>query len=183
MKHACLILVMLSLLASATAPADPPATAAAASNGCLVPDNLIVAPRTRNRPLPLLSRDASGNFHPACSVPWATLSPKDQPLPIVGCFQESLLQVPNDAACGQSTGRLWVSSRWVITSKDLSHQQKQVAACEQLQTGALAATRDFNIDCVPRANDEKPDSGVQAASPAATPPPAPATAPTPHPNP
>lgn len=167
--------------------ADEPQAAAQSETGCVTPDNLILGPRTQERPLPLLSGDPARGFHPACSVPWSTLSPKNQPLPIIGCFRDSLVQFANDAACGHGTGQLWVSSRWVLTSKELTQKPKRVAACEHLETGALAATRDFDLGCEQRTKEMKPAATATEQAPAdasATPTPATATsspaATTPH---
>ena len=99
-------------------PADEPARPRRRHDACQSPNNHILGPRSGDRPLPLLAGDAAHGFHPACAVPWATLSPTNQPLPVVGCFRGSLLQLDNDAACGHGTGRLWVSSRWVLTSAE-----------------------------------------------------------------
>jgi len=130
-------------------PADAPPTAAPRT--CQIPDNRIVGSRTRNRPLPLQAGDAAHGFHPACAVAWSRLSPNNQSLPVVGCFQDSLLQLDNDAACGRGTGRLWVSSRWVLTSADLQRMQgRDAATCEHLDNAAVAATRDWLPDCVPQ---------------------------------
>ena len=108
---------LLGLLAGAAlcpggVPADDPG-ATPAANACQIPDNRILGPRAADRPLPLLSGDASHGFRPACSVSWKALSPDGKPLPVVGCYQGNLLQLANDAACGGVTGRLWVSIRWV----------------------------------------------------------------------
>jgi hypothetical protein len=172
--------LLSALLCVVSAPgvrADQP-PAPQTDTACVTADNLILGPRTQDRPLPLLSGDPARGFHPACTVPWSTLSPKGQPLTIVGCFRDSLVQFANDAACGRGTGQLWVSSRWVLTSKELTQTPKRVAACEHLETGALAATRDFDLGCDPHSKDTK--SAASAAQPApaaaaATPTPATAT--------
>jgi hypothetical protein len=168
--------------------ADPPA-ATGGLGICQLPDNRIVGPRTRNRPLPLLAGDAAHGFHPACTVSWSSVSPNNESLPVVGCFQDSLLQLANDSACGRGTGRLWVSSRWVLTSADLQRAQSRVAAtCQRLDNSAVAATRDFLPECVPHngelppKGDARPGVAAGAAAPAAaaTPGPPPAAAPAPH---
>jgi hypothetical protein len=159
--------------------ADTPSTEAL--RACQIPDNHIVGSRTRNRPLPLQAGDAAHGFHPACTVAWSRLSPNNQSLPVVGCFQDSLLQLDNDAACGRGTGRLWVSSRWVVTSADLQRMRDHDGAtCERLDNAAVAATRDWLPECVPQ-NGVQPASAPRAgasapvSTPAAPAGPAPAT--------
>jgi hypothetical protein len=161
-----LLLALASSAAVLAVRADEPPQADKA-DACLMLNNRILGPRAADRPLPLLSGDSTRGFRPACAVPWSTLSPKNQSLPIVGCFHGSLLQVANDTVCGKGTGPLWVSARWVVTSADLEHREKLLAVCQQLETGAWAGTRDFNLDCKPRKKESKPS----------TPPPAPSRGP------
>jgi hypothetical protein len=117
---------------------------------CAVLENRIVGPRSADRPLPLLQGDPShGGLRPACTVPWSTLSPGNAPLPVTACYQDSLLQIANDAACGRGTGPLWVSSRWVVTSAELQRAKTDAARCQKMETGAYAGTRDFPPSCVP----------------------------------
>jgi hypothetical protein len=142
-------------------------------DACLMLNNRILGPRAADRPLPLLSGDSTRGFRAACAVPWSTLSPRNQSLPIVGCFHGSLLQVANDTACGNSTGPLWVSARWVVTSADLEHREKLVAVCQQLETGAWAGTRDFHLDCKPRKKELSAAEPEAKDSRPSTPPPAP----------
>src|ERR1700733_12137834 len=128
-----LLMALLSFGLVHEVPAAVPPAGTGALGLCKLPDNRIVAPRTRTRPLPLLAGDAAHGFHPACTVSWSSVSPNNESLPVVGCFQDSLLQVANDSACGRGTGRLWVSSRWVLTSADLLRAQSRVAAtCQRL---------------------------------------------------
>lgn len=161
--------------------ADEP-SAPAKDDACLMLNNRVLGPRTADRPLPLLAGDAVHGFRPACSVPWSTLSPKNQALAVVGCFRGSLLQIANDAACGRGTGPLWVSSRWVVTSADLQHPQKRVAICQQLETNAWAGTRDFPLDCEARKKDLQPESKPKQPAQSGTAPPASAAGATPHPS-
>jgi hypothetical protein len=152
----------------------------ARSDACLKLDNRVLGPRTSNRPLPLLSGDAAHGFHPACMVTWQTLSPRNEPLPITDCFSGSLLQIANEGACGSGTGPLWVNSRWVMTSAELSKPAARAATCQQLDTGAWAGTRAYDFDCVPQRKALK-NEGAPAESPArpaAAAAPAPAAAPT-----
>lgn len=146
-------------------PADDQPTPVSAPGTCQIPDNRIVGPRTQNRPLPLLAGDAAHGFHLACTVAWSSLSPDNQSLPVVGCFRGSLLQLDNDAACGRGTGRLWVSSRWVVTSADLQRTQGRAAAtCQLLDNSAVAATRDWLPGCVPEKKDLQPQTAPPAAA-------------------
>jgi hypothetical protein len=187
-----LLMALLSVGIVRDVPAGDQPTRAGAPGTCQVPDNHIVGPRTRNRPLPLVAGDAAHGFHPACTVSWSTLSPNNQSLPVVGCFQNNLLQLDNDAACGHGTGRLWVSSRWVLTSADLQRTQGRVAAtCQRLDNSAVAATRDWPPDCVPQTRELQLKSDAPAAVPAspharlapAPAPAAPGAAPAPTPTP
>ena len=166
---------LMMLLASVAgclsgASADEPTNPSAGQNACQVPDNHILGPRVSDRPLPLLSGDAAHGFRPACTVPWTTLSPDKQSLPVVGCYQDNLLQLANDAACGPGTGRLWVSIRWVRTSGEQQRAQSTATAtCQRLETGTYAATRDFpTTPCTPPGTAPDADANANAARPAAT---------------
>jgi hypothetical protein len=178
MKKALLLICALAPLVQANPPAPAPAaTPASKQEDCLAADNRILGPRTKDRPLPMLSGDAEHGFHPACAVAWSQLSPGNQPLPVLACFNGSLLKVANEAACGKGTGPLWVSSRWVVTSAEVRHPLARAATCQQLETGSWAGTRDFQIDCVPQTKELKlPDeapAGKASSGPApAQPPPA-----------
>jgi len=136
---------------------------------CQRPDNRVLGPRTSDRPLPLLSGDAARGFHPACTVAWRTISPGNEALPVKACFRGSLLQIPNDSACGSGTGPLWVSSRWVMTSAELDKPAVRAATCQQLDTGAWAGTRAFDFDCVPQKRELKGSSQPPAESSAHAP--------------
>jgi hypothetical protein len=153
------------------ASADQPSAPSPGQNACQVPDNRILGPRMSGRPLPLLSGDATRGFRPACSVPWSTLSPDKQPLPVVGCYQDNLLQVANDAACGPGTGRLWVSIRWVQTSGEQQRAQsaqRTATTCQRLETGTYAATRDFpTAPCTPSGTAPDADANAPRPAPAA----------------
>lgn len=142
-------ITLLGLLAAASAhAAEPPATG---TDACLMLNNRVLGPRTKDRPLPLMVRDAAQAFHYACSASWSTLSPNNAPLPVLECFRGTLLQVANGSACGKDSRPLWVSSRWVLTSADLQQPVTRVAVCQQLETGAWAGTRDFSVECAERA--------------------------------
>jgi len=160
------LMAVLFAAAAAVVRADEPVTAAAAKPpaACQMPNNRILGPRSADRPLPLLAGDPQHGFHAACAVPWSTLSPKNEGLAVVDCFQGSLLRLDNSSACGVATGPLWVGSRWVLTSADLNRTANRAATCQQLQTGAWAGTRDLNLDCVPR--KKGPDSKADPAAPA-----------------
>src|SRR5689334_23396193 len=163
--------------AGAGARADEPAQPAASPPpACQSPNNKILGPRSGDRPLPLLSGDPQHGFHSACAVPWSTLSPKNEALPVAECFQGSLLRLDHVSACGLPPGPVWLSSRWVITSAELSRATSRAATCQKLETGAWAGTRDFNLECIPQ---KKPNSGGDRAQPA----PSATTAPTPAPTP
>jgi hypothetical protein len=125
-----------------------PATPAAATPGCGVANLRIVGPRTKDRPLPLMSGDGAHGFKPACRVSWTVLSPNHEPLSVEACYRDSLLQIANDTACGASRAKLWVSARWVITSAGPASQDAKVV-CQQLETGAYAGTRALKPPCVP----------------------------------
>ncbi len=160
-------MALLGVAAACGVAAEEPPPADKA-DACLTLNNRILGPRSADRPLPLLKGDAAHGFHPACAASWSTLSPRNQALPVVGCFHGSLLQVENDAACGQGTGALWVSSRWVVTSAELEHPHERVVICQQLETHAWAGTRDFKLDCGPRKKaTAQPAAAAQAP---ATPP-------------
>lgn len=121
----------------------------AANPPCAV-GNLIVGARTQDRPLPLMSGDAVNGFRPACSVPWNRLSPHNEPLPVAACFQDNLLQIDNETACGGGTGRLWIPARWVVTAGTPLPQKEPVVACQRLETGVYAGTRGLDATCVPQ---------------------------------
>lgn len=156
---AWVLLTLCCALAAALARAQQPH---ASADTCLTLNNRVLGPRSGDRPLPLLAGDPTHGFHAACAVPWSTLSPHNQALPVMECFRGSLLQVANDSACGQGTGALWVSSRWVVTSAELQRPQARAAACQQLETGAWAGTRAYTFDCVPQKKE------LQSARDAAT---------------
>ena len=145
------------------APKEPP------GQPCLTLNNQVLGPRSPDRPLPLLAGDPEHGLRPACSVSWSKLSPNNQPLAVLNCFQGNLLQVASDAACGRGTGMLWVNSRWVVTSAELRRPQNKLALCQQLETGAWAGTRAFTFDCVPREKENPPADGAAATKPAASP--------------
>jgi hypothetical protein len=174
-----LFVALVSALTSPAVPADEPA-AADKPAVCLMLNHRILGPRSEDRPLPLLAGSPARGFRPACSASWSALSPNNQPLKIVDCFRGSLLQVANDAACGRDTGPLWVSTRWVVTTADKQRTQTRAATCQQLETGALAATREFGLDCVPQKQEPRPKSESSQHAPAAAPA---AAAPAPHPSP
>ena len=164
--------LLVALLPRPGTAAEP---SAAAPDPCTVLNNRILGPRSDNRPIPLLRETATHGFTPACSVPWTVISPKNEALPVEACFKGSLLQLANDSACGAGTGKLWVGTRWVVTSADLAQEKQHAAICQKLETGAWAGTRALSTECQPRTRelsgfkaDEKP------ATPAAsTPEPAP----------
>jgi hypothetical protein len=131
---------------------------------CALLGHRILGPRSDQRPLPLSAGSAARGFRPACSVSWSVLSPNNQPLKIVDCFNRSLLQVANNAACGADTGPLWVNARWVVTTADKQHPASRTATCQQLETSALAATRELALDCVPK---KRTPAAAAPASPAA----------------
>lgn len=156
---------------------EPPQAAASPPQACLSPDNRVLGPRSGDRPFPLLSGDPLHGFHSACSASWRTLSPKNEALPVTDCFQGSLLRLDHVSACGLPPGPLWVSSRWVITSAELSRATSKAATCQQLETGAWAGTRDLNLECIPQKTPgpkaEPAPVAPTAAATAATPPPTP----------
>jgi hypothetical protein len=108
-----------------------------------------VGPRTKDRPLPLLTGDGAQGFRPACSVPWTVLSPNHAPITVEACYRDNLLQIANDHVCGSTKGKLWVSARWVLTSAAPASEDANVVVCQQLETGAYAATRSLKPPCVP----------------------------------
>lgn len=146
---AALLLAPYPLLAAdPPAPADPPVPAASVAPECAAPGTWVIGPRTQGRPLPLLSGDSVHGFKPACTLPWSAISPRNAPLAIAACFRGGLLQIDSDVVCGAGKGRLWISSRWVITTAK-SAPKDQAAGCQQLQTSAYAATRTLPAPCVP----------------------------------
>jgi len=108
-----------------------------------------MGPRTKDRPLPLMSGDGAHGFRPACRVPWSVLSPNHEPVSVEACYRDSLLQIANDTACGASKAKLWVSARWVITSAGPDPKDPKVVVCQRLETGAYAGTRALKPPCVP----------------------------------
>ena len=165
------VAAIVPLALPVTGRADTPATPG--PDQCLIFNNRVLGPRTQDRPLPLLRGDAEHGFSAACSVPWRVLNPGNEPLPVQGCFRASLLQLANDHACGPGTGRLWISSRWVVTSAELSQAKDQSVVCQQLETGAWAGTRAFSFECKPRAREfvATPSTGTTPAGAAQAPPP------------
>lgn len=166
------LLLALLLAVTPAAWSDEPAQAPK-SDACLALNNRILGPRAPDRPLPLLSGNPATGLHAACAVPWSKLSPTNRPLPVTDCYRGSLLQVENDAACGRQTGRLWINTRWVVTSAELQDTHAHAAVCQQLETGAWAGTRDLQLDCVP----QKKELRLESAPPAAANPTQPATSP------
>jgi len=161
--------VLLCGAAAGAVQADQPAPAAAsAALACPVPNYRVLGPRSGDRPLPLLTGDPAHGFHTACAAGWSTLSPRNDSLPVAACFQGGLLRLDNVTACGLPPGPIWVSSRWVITSADLNRPAtaRAAPACERLETGSYAGTRELNLDCLPQK-----DAGGKPA-PAASPAPA-----------
>ena len=146
---ALLLMPCILLAADPPAPAEPAAPAASPALDCQVADDMwVVGPRTQGRPIPLLSGDSAHGFKPACTLPWSAISPKNAPLAIAACFRGGLVQIDSDAVCGAGKGRLWVSSRWVVTTAKSAPKDK-AAGCQQLQTSAYAATRGLPAPCVP----------------------------------
>jgi hypothetical protein len=96
-----------------------------------------------------MSGDAVHGFRPACTLPWSAISPKNEPLAVAACFRGGLMQLEIDAVCGVGKGRVWVSSRWVVTTAELAAHKDKAAGCQQLQTGAYAATRGLPPPCTP----------------------------------
>lgn len=153
----CLLLALLVVAMVPGVGADQPSQGAKA-DACLVINNRILGPRASDRLLPLSSGDPTHGFHPACVVPWSKLSPANQPVAVTDCYQGSLLQVANDAACGRQTGPLWINSRWVVTSAELQDTHSHAVICQQLETGAWAGTRDLQLDCVPQKKELRLES-------------------------
>jgi len=147
------ILLVLPLALSALAAVGGEPASGPSADICLVLNNRIFAPRSADRPLPLLKQTAEHTFTPACSVTWAVLNPKGDALPVEGCFRGSLLQLPNDSACGKGTGKLWVGARWVVTSADMADDSKHAAICQRLETGSFAGTRALTTECQPRTRE------------------------------
>ena len=169
-----LVFTVLALATSfpAVGAADEPPPAA---EPCTILNYRILGPRSDNRPIPLMRETPSHGFTPACSVPWSVLSPKNDALPVGGCFHGSLLQLASDSACGPGTGKLWVGTRWVVTSADLAQEKQRAAICQKLETGAWAGTRALTLECQPRTRelsgfkvDEKP-AKPEAPAPVVTP--------------
>ena len=158
-----LLIAIASAATSAGVPADEPAPAGKPAV-CPLLGQRILGPRSEQRPLPLSAGSAARGFRPACAVSWSVLSPNNQPLNIVDCFNGSLLQVANSTACGSNTGPLWVSSRWVVTTADKQQPASRAATCQQLETSALAATRELALGCVPK---KRPPAAAAPATPAA----------------
>lgn len=161
-----LALVAILAASSRSQAADP--QAAQMDDGCLMLNIRILGPRTESRPLPLLQGDAEHGFTPACSAKWSAISPTNQPLPVEACYHGSLLQIPDDSACGPGTGKLWIGRRWVVTSADLEQGSEHAAVCQQLETGAWAGTRAFSFECKPRSREltgEKTDDDVTPPAP------------------
>jgi len=154
--------MVLAAALHAAAAADPPA--APPPKLCAVLNNRILGPRSADRPLPLLQGHPPA-LRTACVVSWRTLSPGNQPLAVTDCYQDSLLQVADAAACGTATGPLWVSSRWVVTSAELQAGAHS-PACQLLETGAWAGTRDFEVACKPQPRDfeVKPEAAKAPAA-------------------
>jgi hypothetical protein len=168
-----LLAAALWLLPDAPQAADPapPPTAAAAPvavpdpDQCAAPNSRIVGPRSRDRPLPLVSGDAEHGFRPACSVAWRVLSPGNEPVPVEACYRGSLLRIANHQVCPAEKGKLWISARWVVTSAESIPDKTGAVACQHLQTQAWAATRGLPPPCTPAA------PGVAGAAPAKAVPP------------
>lgn len=147
--------------------------AAATADPCTTLNNRILGPRSDNRPIPLLRETTTHGFTPACSVPWSVISPKNEALPVEACFHGSLLQLANDSACGAGTGKLWVGTRWVVTSADLAQEKQHAAICQKLETGTWAGTRALTTECRPRTRElagfKVDDKPAKPAAPAPAP--------------
>jgi hypothetical protein len=143
---------------------------------CKVPDNVITGANTHGGALPLLRGDPA---HPkmACMASWSALSPDGRPLPVQGCFQGKLLQLPNDSVCGAHTGPLWVERRWVVTRADKPPVADAKANCQELDTSTVAATRDFRPECLAEKSAAHPKNAGAAKASAPVPPDAAAPAP------
>jgi hypothetical protein len=145
----CALLAADPPAAAATpVPAAPPVAAEPPASDCIAAGIWVVGPRTQGRPIPLLSGDSVHGFKPACTLPWSAINPKNAPLAITACFRGVLLQIDTDAVCGAGKGRLWISSRWVVTTAKPAPKDN-AAGCRQLQTDAYAATRTLPAPCVP----------------------------------
>lgn len=178
MKAAVALTVAFTALAGPAVASEPQA----ADEPCAILNNRILGPRSDNRrPIPLMRETATHGFAPACSVPWTTLSPKNDAIPVEACFRGSLLQLPNDSACGAGTGKLWVGTRWVVTSADLAQEKQHAAICQKLETGSWAGTRALTFECQPRTRelsgvDVDAEQAVKKADAPKADPPAPAPA-------
>jgi hypothetical protein len=151
---------LVSLTLALAALGDEPKVPAAKS--CPSADEHITASRIGDRPLPLLAGDPVHGFKAACSLPWSRLSPNHAPLPVQECFQGTLLKLSATGLCGPGSDPLWISSRWVKTNAEPLADPKPRTACEQLQTGSYAATRDYSFDCQP-VKREVPAAAAPAA--------------------
>ncbi|HYL70285.1 MAG TPA: hypothetical protein VEY89_03170 [Candidatus Dormibacteraeota bacterium] len=134
-----LIPALAGTLVLSAVQADPPAPPGGKFDLCQALNNRILAPRSPERPLPLLAGDPSKGLRPACTVPWSSLSPAGQPLDVLSCFEGSLLQIENNSACGQGTGYLWINSRWVRTSAEEQRAAEQQRLARQHRAGQQAA--------------------------------------------
>jgi hypothetical protein len=143
---------LISLCLSLPVRADEP-KAVPVAKSCPKVDERITDSRIGDRPLPLLSGDPTHGFKAACSVSWTRLSPNHAPVPVQECYQGNLLKLGATGLCGPGSDPLWVSSRWVRTNADPLADAKPRAACQQLQTGSYAATRDYTFDCQPVKRD------------------------------
>jgi hypothetical protein len=154
--------------AASWASADSP-VATPAGDVCKVPDNVITGANTHGGALPLFRGDPA---HPkmACMVSWSVLSPDGRPLPVQGCFEGKLLQLPNDSACGGHTGPLWVERRWVVTRADKPPVADAKASCQELDTSTVAATRDFRPECLAEKAAAQPKNAGAARATAPVPP-------------
>jgi hypothetical protein len=152
---------LVTLTLAVVAQGDEP-TAVPAAKSCPSADERITASRIGDRPLPLLAGDPTHGFKAACSITWSRLSPTHAAVPVQECFQGNLLKLGITGLCGPGSDPLWISSRWVKTNADPLAEAKPRAACEQLQTGSYAATRDYSFDCQP-AKRELPSATAPAA--------------------
>lgn len=173
-------LMLTALAATPGGAAEPPA---ASADPCSALNNRILGPRSDSRPIPLMRETATHGFAPACSVPWSVISPKNEALPVAACFHGSLLQLPNDSACGAATGKLWVGTRWVVTSADLASDKQHAAICQKLETGTWAGTRALSTECQPRTRELAGFSVDEKTAKPGTKAPAPKAAPKPDGNP
>ena len=175
MLRGLLLTLCAATAVSAEEPAGPPKLRL-----CAVLDNRIVGPRSADRPLPLQQGDPAHGLRPACSVSWSKLSPTNHALAVTDCYQDSLLQVANADACPGVTGPLWIGARWVVTSAELQQARADPAQCQQLETSAYAATRDFPRTCRPEKKEIKalPEGPTPSTAPPAEASPTPARPPT-----